>query len=63
MPLLPITQHKRFVPYGTHLNSTFGGTSFMPITISGSADACPMSLRHTAAAPRPLCAFFSDLKK
>ncbi len=24
-----ITQHKRFVPYGTHLNPTFGGTSFM----------------------------------
>jgi len=24
-----ITQHKRFVPYGTHPNSAFGGTSFM----------------------------------
>jgi len=23
-----ITQHKRFVPYGTHPNSAFGGTSF-----------------------------------
>ena len=26
---LPITQHKRFVPFGTHQNSAFGGTSFM----------------------------------
>jgi len=24
-----ITQHKRFVPYGTHSNSAFDGTSFM----------------------------------
>ena len=24
-----ITQHKRFVPYGTHPNSAYGGTSFM----------------------------------
>ncbi len=26
---LPITQHKRFVPYGTHPNFAFSGTSFM----------------------------------
>jgi len=24
-----LTQHKRFVPYGTHPNSAFGRTSFM----------------------------------
>lgn len=24
-----ITQHKRFVSFGTYLNSAFGGTSFM----------------------------------
>jgi len=24
-----LTQHKRFVSYGTHPNSAFGGTSFM----------------------------------
>jgi len=28
-----ITQHKRFVPYGTHPNSAFGGTSFMLETL------------------------------
>jgi len=28
-PQLHITQHKRFVPYGTYPNSAFGGTSFM----------------------------------
>lgn len=27
--LLPITQHKRFVPYGTHPNFCFAKTSFM----------------------------------
>lgn len=29
-----ITQHKRFVPYGTHPNSAFGGTSFMLETLA-----------------------------
>ncbi len=29
-----ITQHKRFVPNGTHLNSAFGGTSFMLKTLN-----------------------------
>jgi hypothetical protein len=28
-----ITQHKRFVPYSTHPNSAFGGTSFMLKTL------------------------------
>jgi hypothetical protein len=27
--ILRLTQHKRFVPYGTHPNSAFGETSFM----------------------------------
>ena len=26
---LRLTQHKRFVPYGTHPNPAFSGTSFM----------------------------------
>jgi hypothetical protein len=29
-----ITQHKKFVPYGAHPNSAFGGTSFMLETLS-----------------------------
>jgi hypothetical protein len=29
-----LTQHKRFVPYGTHPNSAFGGTSFMLRTLA-----------------------------
>ncbi len=29
MPPHRLTQHKRFVPYGTYPNSAFGGTSFM----------------------------------
>ena len=29
MPPLQITQHKRFVPNGTHTNPDFVGTSFM----------------------------------
>jgi hypothetical protein len=29
-----ITQHKRFVPFGTHPNSAIGGTSFMLGTLS-----------------------------
>ena len=29
-----ITQHKRFVPYGTHPNSAFSGTSFMLETLA-----------------------------
>jgi len=28
-PPLHITQHKRLVPYSTHQNSAFSGTSFM----------------------------------
>jgi len=32
-----ITQHKRFVPYGTHPNSVFGGTSFMLRTLGDIA--------------------------
>ncbi|MBT9138600.1 MAG: hypothetical protein DDT31_01169 [Syntrophomonadaceae bacterium] len=28
-----ITQHKRFVPFCTHPNSAFGGTSFMLETL------------------------------
>ena len=28
-----LTQHKRFVPYGTHPNSAFGGISFMLRTL------------------------------
>ena len=33
MATLHITQHKRFVPYGTHPNPAFGGTSFMLETL------------------------------
>jgi hypothetical protein len=40
MATLHITQHKRFVPYGTHPNPAFGGTSFMLETLceSGAPD-------------------------
>jgi len=34
MATLHITQHKRFVPYGTHPNPAFGGTSFMLETLA-----------------------------
>ena len=30
-----LTQHKRFVPYGTHQNFRFAKTSFMPETLGG----------------------------
>jgi len=33
-----ITQHKRFVPYGTHPNFCFAKTSFMLETLNSIAD-------------------------
>jgi len=39
-----ITQHKRFVPYGTHPNFCYAKTSFMLGTLSEIARICKMTI-------------------
>jgi len=51
IPPLHITQHKRFVPYGTHQNFCFAKTSFMLGTLVA---ICPLATkRKTERKPSP----------